>query len=202
MTIPRIHVKEVDIPNIYTPDWMSRQPNVEHLVPPVVLNIGNPIVDMPGCVKMHRDNQYHNNGLPIDRNLVENDPDRAMIVCDAEVPSYDAMNYEPEQLIITREIPPPPVEPPPDVEPPEAPDTGSVGKKEVPCPGPAQLRVGDLTQSGDERVVGHQLIDNGKTCETLYEPTTTVEKFLPSVNTAVFLAGFISGMQLCPLTKK
>ena len=103
MTIPRIHVKEVNIPNIYLPDWMSRQPNVDHLVPPVVLNIGNPIVDIPGCVKMHRDNQYHNNGLPIDRNLVENDPDRAMIVCDAEVPSYDAMNYEPEQLIITRE---------------------------------------------------------------------------------------------------
>ena len=43
MTIPRINVKEVDIPNIYLPDWMSRQPNVEHLVPPVVLNIGNPI---------------------------------------------------------------------------------------------------------------------------------------------------------------
>ena len=106
MTIPRIHIKEVDIPNIYTPDWMSRQSNVEHLVPPVVLNIGNPIVDMPGCVKMHRDNQYHNNGLPIDRNLVENDPDRAMTVCDAEVPSYDAMNFEPEQLIITRETPP------------------------------------------------------------------------------------------------
>ena len=35
MTIPRIHVKEVDIPNIYLPDWMSRQPNVDHLVPPV-----------------------------------------------------------------------------------------------------------------------------------------------------------------------
>ena len=51
MTIPRIHVKEVDIPNIYTPDWMSRQPNVDHLVPPVVLNIGNPIVNIPGCVK-------------------------------------------------------------------------------------------------------------------------------------------------------
>ena len=51
MTIPRIHVKEVDIPNIYLPDWMSRQPNVDHLVPPVVLNIGNPIVDIPGCVR-------------------------------------------------------------------------------------------------------------------------------------------------------
>ena len=185
MTIPRIHVKEVDIPNIYLPDWMSRQPNVEHLVPPVVLNIGNPIVDMPGCVKMHRDNQYHNNGLPIDRNLVENDPDQAMIVCDAEVPSYDAMNYEPEQLIITRPQEVPPVAPPPEVEAPEIPDTGDLGKKEdVPCPGPGNLRVGDITQSGDERVVGHKLSEDGKVCETIYEPTTAVEKFIPSTNQA------------------
>ena len=185
MTIPRINVKEVDIPNIYLPDWMSRQPNVEHLVPPVVLNIGNPIVDMPGCVKMHRDNQYHNNGLPIDRNLVENDPDQAMIVCDAEVPSYDAMNYEPEQLIITRPQEVPPVAPPPEVEAPEIPDTGDLGKKEdVPCPGPGNLRVGDITQSGDERVVGHKLSEDGKVCETIYEPTTAVEKFIPSTNQA------------------
>ena len=185
MTIPRIHVKEVDIPNIYLPDWMSRQPNVEHLVPPVVLNIGNPIVDMPGCVKMHRDNQYHNNGLPIDRNLVENDPDRAMIVCDAEVPSYDAMNYEPEQLIITRPQEVPPVAPPPDVEAPEVPPTGDLGKKEdVPCPGPGNLRLGDLTQSGDESVVGHKLSEDRKVCETIYEPTTALEKFIPSTNQA------------------
>ena len=76
------------------------------------------------------------------------------------------------------------VEPPSDVEPPEAPDTSSIGKEEVPCPGPAQLRVGDVTQSGDERVVGHRLLEDGKTCETLYEPTTLIEKFLPPVNQA------------------
>ena len=104
MTIPHIYVKDVDIPNIYVPDWMTRQPDVDRLVPPVVLNIGNPIVNIPGCVKMHRDNRYHNNGLPIDKGLVENDPDQAMTVCDAEYPSYDAMNYEPEQLIITRAV--------------------------------------------------------------------------------------------------
>ena len=91
MTIPRIHVKEVQIPNIYLPSWMTTQPVVDHLIPPVVLNIGNPIVNIPGCVKMHKDNQYHSSGLPIDRNLVENDSDQAKILCDAEVPSYDAM---------------------------------------------------------------------------------------------------------------
>ena len=53
----------------------------------------------------------------------------------------------------------------------------------MPCPGfPVNLRVGDITQSGDERVVGHRLSDDGKTCETLYEPTTPVEKFIPSTN--------------------
>ena len=186
MTIPHIHTirnNNVNIPNVT--HWMIRQPTVDHLVPPVVLNIGNPIVNMPGCVKMHKDNQYHNNGIPIDKGLVENDPDRAMTVCAAEYPSYDEMNYEPEQLIITREAEVPPVAPPPEVEPPEVPPTGDLGVKgEVPCPGPGQLRIGDVTQSGDERVVGHRLIDDGKICETLYEPTTIVEKFLPPVNQA------------------
>ncbi len=185
MTIPHIHVKDVNIPNVYVPNWMMTHPNVDFLVPPVILNIGNPIVNIPGCVKMHKDNQYHANGLPVDKNLVEDDPDQAVIFCDAEVPSYDAMNYEPEQLIITRETPPPPVAPPPEVEAPEIPDTGDLGVKEdVPCPGPNQLRVGDLTQSGDERVTGHRLLEDGKTCETLYEPTTVVEKFLPPANQA------------------
>ena len=183
MPIPFINVDNVNpiqVPNVIVPSWMYQHPNVDHLVPPVVVNIGNPIIDMPGCVKMHQDNQYHKSGLPVDRNLVQDDPDKAMIVCDAEVPSYDAMNYEPEQLIITREAPVPPVAPPPEVDAPEVPDTGNVAPEETPCPAPNQPRVGDLTQAGDERVIGHEL--QGTTCVVLYEPTTAVEKFLPSTN--------------------
>ena len=186
MSIPHIHVDNVNtvqIPNVFVPNWQQYQPTVDHLIPPVVVNIGNPIIDMPGCVKMHRDNQYHKSGLPVDRNLVEDDPEQAMIVCDATIPSYDAMNYEPEQLIITRPQEVPPVAPPPEVDPPEVPDTGGLGKdEEGACPGPGQLRVGDLTQAGDEKVIGHELSEDGKICTTLYEPTTAVEKFLPSVN--------------------
>ena len=44
--------------------------------------------------------------------------------------------------------------------------------------------MGDITQSGDERVTGHELSADGKTCITLYEPTSVVEKFLPSTNQA------------------
>ena len=185
MSIPTIEIGEVSVQEVYVPNWIQQQPTVDYLVPPVVLNIGNPIVNMPGCVKAHKDNQYHKSGLPVDKNLVEQDPDKAMILCDAQVPSYDAMNYEPEQLIITREAPIPNVRPPEAPPTPDVPDTGDLSpNEEVPCPGPGQLRVGDVTQSGDERVIGHQLIDNGKTCETLYEPTTIVEKFLPPVNQA------------------
>ena len=184
MTIPHIraiHNHNVSIPNVFVPNWQQHERKVDHLVPPVVLNIGNPIVDMPGCVKAHQDNQMHVSGLPKDKNLVDQDPDRAMIVCDATIPSYDAMNYEPEQLIITRETPPPPIAPPPDtpqpdVTPPEIPPK----EEETDCPAPNQPRVGDLTQKGDERVIGHE-IQNGQ-CVVLYEPTTVIEKFLPSSN--------------------
>ena len=190
MTIPTISIYKINtigtrsVPNLYVPNWALSQPVTDHLVPPVVVNVGVPIINLPGCAKMHKDNQRHKNGVPIDKNLMEDDPSEIMTLCDAGYPTYDAMNYEPEQLIITRETPPPPVEPPPappEFTPDEIPDPPP---PEVPCPGPNQLRVGDTTQSGDERVVGHRLLEDGKTCETLYEPTTIVEKFLPPPNQA------------------
>ena len=35
-----------NIPNVYVPSWMVTQPNVDNLLPPVVVNVGNPIVDL------------------------------------------------------------------------------------------------------------------------------------------------------------
>ena len=173
-------MSDVTIPNVFVPNWQSQQPSVDHLVPPVVLNIGNPIVDMPGCVKAHQDNQYHKSGLPVDRNLVEDDPEQAMTVCDATIPSYTPMNYEPENLTIVREAPVPPVAPPPDTPQPDVTPPEIPKEEEIECPAPNQPRVGDLTQDGSEKVVGHEL--QGTTCVVLYEPTTAVEKYLPSTN--------------------
>ena len=185
-------INEIEVPNITIPNvvsnqqWLNSIPNIPSNHPPVTTDIGFPIVEIPGCVKMHKDNQDKITGLPFDKDLVNQDPKGTTTLCPhGEYPSYEAMEYTPEQLIIQREIPPPPVEPPPEIEPPEIPDTGDLGKKEdVPCPGPGNLRVGDITQSGDERVVGHKLSDDGKLCETLYEPTTPIEKFIPSTNQA------------------
>ena len=179
-------IQKIDIPNVVVPEisnpnqWIYDIPSYD---PPVTLQLGFPIVDMPGCVNMHKDNKDHITKMPFDHDLVNQDPKGSTVLCPhGEYPTYEAMDYQPEQLIITREVPPPPVEPPPtppDFKPDAIPDTK---KEEVPCPGPGQLRVGDITQSGDERVVGHKLSDDGKICETLYEDTTVVEKFLPSVN--------------------
>ena len=182
--IGEINIQSISIPQ--TRSWMYTIPAVPNNDPPVTLQLGFPIVELPGCVEAHPDNKIAGNRLPLDRNLVDDDPNGVTILCpNGEYPSYDAINYEPDQLTITRETAPPPVSPPPEVEPPPIPPTGNLGgEKEVPCPGPNQLRVGDVTQSGDERVIGHRLLDDGKTCETLYESTSVVEKYLPPLNQA------------------
>ena len=151
-------INEVNIPNVAIPNivssesWIYGIPNIPSNHPPVTTNIGFPIVEIPGCVKMHKDNQDKVTRMPFDHDLVNQDEDGSTTLCPhGEYPTDDALDYTPEQLIIQRETPAPPVSPPPEIEPPELPDTGDIGgKEEVACPGPGQLRVGDLTQAGDE----------------------------------------------------
>ena len=174
MEIPQIGVQNINIPSIEAPGIYNYVPHTK--VYPFILNIGSPVVNMPGCVKYHPDSA-DNRETP---NLKEEDSNGTKVLCDATYPTYDAMDYTPEDLLIYRETPPPKVEPPPEIDPPEVPPTGDLGVKETECPAPNQPRVGDLTQDGSEKVVGHEL--QGTTCVVLYEPTTTVEKFLPSTN--------------------
>ena len=176
--IPEIRVQNVDIPRIQAPSIYNYVPHTQTY--PFILHIGSPIVDMPGCVKFHPDSA-DNRETP---NLKEEDSQGTKVLCDGQYPMYDAMDYTPEDLLIQVDTPPPVVQPPPEIDPPEVPPTGDIGAEEVPCPGPNNLRVGDLTLSGDERVTGHELSADGKVCVTLYEPTTTAEKFLPSPNQA------------------
>ena len=174
INIPNIGIQKIGVHEIQIPNVTSTVP--VYSPPPVVVNIGVPIVDMPGCVKFHPDAKK-NREQP---NLKEEDASNVRVLCDADYPTYDALDYTPEDLNIFRETPPPIVQPPPDIDPPEVPPTGDLGVEETPCPGPGNLRVGDLTQAGDEKVIGHEL--QGTVCVTLYEPTSVAEKFLPSVN--------------------
>jgi len=187
-----IETGTVTIANINTP-WMRTPPQAIPWTPPVTVNIGVPVVEMPGCVKIHKENAKNPSNKS--STLVNDDPNQNVVLCDGGMPYYEPPDYraneltwqtvygEPEEQISGLDTGEPLGPPEADTTPPKTPNE----EKEVPCPGPANLRVGDITQAGDERVVGHQLIpdpNNPKVniCETLYEPTTAVEKFLPSVN--------------------
>ena len=193
MGIPRIKVDRLnsyniqvadnyteEIPNVYVPSWMYTQPNINNLIPPVVVNIGNPVVDMPGCVKMHKDNKKHKTGVPIDKDLVENDSKNAMTLCpDGSYPSYSAMNYEPDQLLMTYESKAPPVAPPPepDIDTPETPTIPKAGNEKPDCPGPTSLRIGAIGPSEKEKVIGHELQKTQQgtwICVELYEDINVV----------------------------
>ena len=174
IVIPDVGIDALNVPNIFVKSFTVNPP---HIYVPVVVDIGKPIVDMPGCIEAHELNKTQAGGTK-NKQLAKDDD--TITICDAGMPSFNAMDYTPEQLIITRDIPPPKVEPPPEIDPPEVPPTGDLGTTETECPAPNQPRVGDLTANGEEKVVGHEL--QGTTCVVLYEPTTTAEKFLPSTN--------------------
>ena len=183
MTIPFIKLHNVNVRDIGIPDidvFVYDLPTpLAPGHPRTTEYIGRPIVNIPGCVEAH----------PNDRNaqnLPEDDPSKVITLCDGEVPSYDAMNYEPEQLTIIRDIPPPEVEPPPDPPgAPEVPDTGDV-KSEVECPAPNQPRIGDIATNQKEKVSGYELRDG--ICVILYEDIGPVEQYLPSAQIATTTA--------------
>ncbi len=188
--IPNIQVQTVG--THYIPSWQIQQPYVPNF-DPVTNYIGFPIIDMPGCVTMHKDNKRNNK--PWDRNLVTDDPEGAMTICpDGSYPTFDAMNYEPEQLTIIREQEAPPIAPapePPDS--PETPDTGKTGVEDPPCPGPNAQRIGDVAQNQKEKVSGFELQKDPanpgkKICVVLYEDIAVTEQFLPTPQVAATTA--------------
>ena len=153
---------------------------------PVTTLIGTPIVNMPGCVKVNKENAKN----PTNKNkqLVNDDPKGNVVLCDGGMPYYEPPDYsssglewqtvygEPEEIEEGVEVEQP-VPPAPEVEAPETP-TGS--KEEVPCPPINARRIGDRNQKGDEQVKEYKLTPDGLICETIWEPVPAVEQFVPS----------------------
>ena len=181
--IPTVQIYSNSIP--YVRPWQIRQPYVPNFNP-VTNYLGFPIVDMPGCVEMHRENRGG-----IDRDLVNQDPKGTTTLCpNGQYPSYSAMDYEPEQMTIIREQEAPPIAAPPDPPgTPETPDTGDTGPKDPPCPGPNAQRIGDIAQNQTEKVSGFELQADPanpgrKICVVLYEDIGAVEQYLPTAQIA------------------
>ena len=181
MEIPNINIHDIRLP---TARVFELPPTAVHnIFVPVTVNIGSPIVNMPGCVESHPD------GGP---QLAKDDPKGTRIFCTNEYPSYNAMDYTPEQLAITTktEEQPPPVAPPTDPpEPPEVP-TDAIpnipNAEEVPCPGPNAPRIGDVAQNQKERVSGFEL--QGEICVVLYEDIPWQAQYLPAPQVATTTA--------------
>ena len=183
MSIPDINIKSVEIDTIYIPNWMTNQPRLPG-APPVTVQIGVPIIDIPGCVEAHLDNKKGTNDK-----LVEDDSDGARVFCDGNVPSFNPIQYEPENMVIERSAPVPKVNPP-EIPAPEIPkDTAppKVEKEEVECPPPNAPRIGDVAQNQKERVSGYEL-QNG-ICVTLYEDIPWQAQYLPAPQIAATTAG-------------
>ena len=164
--------------------WLNEPPSAvpNHL--PVVVDIGKPIVDMPGCVKVHKENVRERNK---NKMLVDDDPKGNTVLCDGGMPYFEPPEYQYNQLTWTTVVP---QEPDPDPQQPEQPDLKTpevkppsnipTTKEEEECPGPKDLRVGDYTTSGDEKVIGHEWNSDETICITLYGDVGVVEKYLPS----------------------
>ena len=119
MEIPDIGTREIGIPPIRpVTDYGQNAPNVFQ-APPVVVNIGVPVVDIPGCVEAHEGNSKSK--------TVGGDDQRGLVTyCDSGVPSFNPIQFEPEQLIYTEpaKVPKVPNSPKPPVpETPEIPRT-------------------------------------------------------------------------------
>jgi hypothetical protein len=178
------NVRNVDIPD--TRVWMDESPQSVPIDVPVTVMIGKPIVDMPGCVTVHKENVKNRSK---NKMLVNDDPKGNTTLCDSGMPSFQPVDYQSQGLTWTTVVPEEPEpkgtnnEPPPEPDittpSPDIPPTPKTAEEKE-CPGPGDLRVGDYTTSGNEKVSGHEWNDDKTVCITLYEDVGFVEKYLPS----------------------
>lgn len=183
MPIPDVNIRNVEVGDINVPSWMTNQPRIPSAAP-VTVQVGVPVIDIPGCVEAHIENKKGTND-----ELVDDDPKGARVFCDGNMPSFNPIQYEPENMVIERSAPVPKVNPP-EVPAPEIPkDTAppNVEEKEVECPPPNAPRIGDVAQNQKERVSGYEL-QNG-ICVTLYEDIPFTAQYLPAPQIAATTAG-------------
>ena len=130
INIPEIRVRSLDIPEI--PKWLTDASLSLPSAPPVVLEIGLPIVDIPGCVEAHETNNSKNS-------QIKSDDERGVkTFCDAGIPSYNPIDFNAEDHIQTPKAPIPPYKAP---EPPK-----DIPIQDIPKPAPAQTATVEMVE--------------------------------------------------------
>ena len=175
--------------------WLTDVPQAIPIAVPVTERVGTPIVNMPGCVKVHKENAKN----PKNKNkmLVNDDPKQNVVLCDAGMPYYEPPDYDYRELSWQTVYQPqeeaeglntgdPPA---PDIDTPEPPVTPPTTAEDVECPPKNARRIGDLSTSGEERVKEYKLTPDGKICETIWEPVPFIDQYLPSAGVVTTTAG-------------
>ena len=138
--------------------WVSQPSQAIPPTVPVTVQAGTPIVNMPGCVKVHKENAKRDPSS--NKNLVNDDPKGNVVLCDAGMPYYEPPDYDAREL--TWQTVTPDHEEgdeglnleEPNVDAPDTPtpDTNIPTDKEIECPPPNARRIGDRNQKGDAQV--------------------------------------------------
>ena len=183
MDIPNINVRidNINIPDIRGTSWLIENPPLAiPIYPPVTTQVGVPIVDMPGCVEANKDSSEN-------QNLKNEDNEGNRIYCDAGMPSFNPIQYDPNRLEYETKAPdPPPVAPPKKPDTPET-KTPAVPKNTVPkaeCPTrEQQLKnpIGKILE-GNKKVVGYEVV--GKECLMVTEKLTIPDQIVSNIPNA------------------
>jgi len=169
--------------------WAVNPPQAIPITVPVTTVVGTPIINMPGCVKVHKENSKRDPSTNM--MLVNDDPKGNTVLCDAGAPYYEPADYNSRDLtwqtiyteseeapegIDTGDPPAPEI---PDA--PSPPETPGKTAEDIECPPPNARRIGDLNQAGTEKVIGYKLSPDKKECITEWEELSFTEQYLPSV---------------------
>ena len=170
--IPSVGIKSVSIPEI--PAWRAMPPQSVPEAPPITLQLGFPVANIPGCVQTR-------NTQPGNADAYSNDPRGNVVLCDGTVPSYKPLDFTPGTLTYQRAKPPTPnPEPeksassstnqPTNALAPMPADKADISNlvTELPCPPPDAIPLGAKNKAQTAIVIGYERV-NGK-CEAIYEP--------------------------------
>ena len=108
-----VQIRNISIPE--TQIWDVRVPNTIPRTVPVTTLIGTPVVNLPGCVTAHEKSDKNDT-------IVSDDPKGAKIFCDGSVPSFNPIQYEPENMTFEQSSPVPKVPGPPETPAPKTPE--------------------------------------------------------------------------------
>ena len=122
-------------------------------------------------------------------------------------PTFEALQYHPNKFIPTDPVKQP-EQPQPEI--PQPPEYKPKVKKDkeffVKCPNETNIPVGSFANDLKlDKVVSHKLSEDGKVCYEVYEPSTFIEKWIPSppilVNTSIIAVTAASSPIIANLLK-